>query len=195
MNIVNTNDIISFFDFHAEKWDLYQDRNEEVIEKILDFGGIKKGISVLDVACGTGILFPDYKQRQVASVTGVDISPEMVKVAKRKFSDTEVICADAESFSFEKQFDAVMIYNGFRDFINAEKLIENLASATKNGGRFTVAHGISKAELDKIHAESAGKVSKILPEKEELADVLSAYFDVDVMISDEFMYIVSGTKK
>ncbi len=195
MITVNINDVVSFFDLHADTWDLYQDRNEDVIEKILDLGGIKKGISVLDVACGTGILFPDYKKRQVASVTGIDISSAMLKKAKSKFNDSEFICADAETYVFEKQFDAVMIYNAFPHFINAEKLIENLASATKTGGRLTVAHGISKVDLDKIHAESARKVSKILPEKEELADSLSMYFDVDVMISDEIMYMVSGTRK
>ena len=53
---MNTNDIISFFDSHAENWDEYQERNEDVIENILDFAGIIEGVNVLDVACGTGIL-------------------------------------------------------------------------------------------------------------------------------------------
>lgn len=195
MNGVNTNDIISFFDERAERWDSMQERNEQVIEKILDIGGICSGTHVLDVACGTGILFPDYKKRQVASVTGVDISPEMVKMAKSKFSNFEVICADAEKYTFEKQFDAVMIYNAFPHFINPENLIANLAKSVRHNGRLTVAHGLSKAELDKFHTENAEKISKILPEKEEVAKMFDAYFNVDVMISDEFMYVVSGTKK
>lgn len=33
---------------------------------------------LLDVACGTGVLFPDYLARG-ASVTGIDISPEMAR--------------------------------------------------------------------------------------------------------------------
>ena len=48
---------------------------------ILDNGGIKEDIHVLDVACGTGVLFPDYLKRKVASVTGVDISQKMAKIA------------------------------------------------------------------------------------------------------------------
>jgi len=192
---VNKSDIISFFDERADRWDSMQERNEQVIEKILDVGGIKKGISVLDVACGTGILFSDYKKRQVISVTGVDISPEMVKIAKNKFSDFEIICADAETVTFDKQFDAVMIYNAFPHFINPRKLIENLAKATKHGGRLTVAHGMSKEELDKFHMENAGKISNLLPEKEDVAFMLSEYFDVDVTVSDETMFMVSGIKK
>ena len=77
-------DIISFFDKYAPFWDEGQVRNEEVIEKILNNSGIEKGVSVLDVACGTGVLFPDYIKRG-AAVTAVDISPEMVKIAKKKF--------------------------------------------------------------------------------------------------------------
>lgn len=192
---MNRNDIISFFDERADRWDSMQKRNERVIEKILDSGGIREGINVLDVACGTGILFPDYIKRNVTSVTGIDISPEMVKIAKNKFSDIDVICADVSDYIFEKQFDAVMIYNAFPHFSEPEKLIENLAKATMTGGRLSIAHGMSKAELDKFHSENARKISNPIPEKEEVAAMLSSYFDVDVMISDETMYIVSGIRK
>lgn len=195
MIIMNKDDIISFFDSHADSWDEFQERNEQVIEEILDKGGIRKGVNVLDVACGTGILFPDYLKREVASVTGIDISPEMVKKAKSKFSDSEVICADAETVTFDKQFDIVMIYNAFPHFINPHKLIGNLAKVVKHGGRLTIAHGMSKEELDKFHMKNAGIISNLLPEKEETATILSPFFDVDVMISDDRMYIVSGTKK
>lgn len=195
MTAVNTNDIISFFDSHAENWDEYQERNEQVIAKILDLGGIRQGTAVLDVACGTGILFPDYKKRNVASVTGIDISPEMVKIAKNKFNDYEIICADASDYIFEKQFDAVMIYNAFPHFTEPEKLISNMAENITTGGRLSIAHGMSKAELDKFHTANAGYISNMLPEKEEVAAMLSPYFDVDVMISDETMYMVSGMRK
>lgn len=49
-------------------------RNEPVIRTILDNAGIRAGVDVLDVACGTGVLFPDYLARDVHSVTGVDIA-------------------------------------------------------------------------------------------------------------------------
>lgn len=195
MIIVNTADIISFFNERADRWDSMQERNEEVIEKILDLGGIRLGTAVLDVACGTGILFPDYKKRNVASVTGIDFSPKMVKIAENKFCDIDVICADASAYVFEKQFDAVMIYNAFPHFTEPEKLIANLAKAVKRGGRLSIAHGTGREELDKFHAANAGGISNRLPEKEDVAVMLSSYFDVDIMISDETMYMVSGMRK
>ena len=89
----------------------------------------------------------------------------------------------------------MIVYNAFPHFINPRKLIENLAKATKHGGRLTVAHGMSKEELDKFHMENAGKISNLLPEKEDVAFMLSEYFDVDVTVSDETMFMVSGIKK
>ena len=76
-------DVISFFDSCASWWDADMIRNEEVIAAILDNGGIREGVHVLDVASGTGALFPDYLKRKVASVTGIDISPEMLKIARK----------------------------------------------------------------------------------------------------------------
>jgi demethylmenaquinone methyltransferase/2-methoxy-6-polyprenyl-1,4-benzoquinol methylase len=49
-----------------------------------------RGVSVLDVACGTGVLFPDYLARNVKSVTGIDLSPAMIDVAKVKYSDPRI---------------------------------------------------------------------------------------------------------
>ena len=72
-------DIIQFFDNCASWWDDDMIRNEDIITAILEGGGIRPGIHVLDVACGTGVLFPDYLKRQVASVTAIDISPEWQK--------------------------------------------------------------------------------------------------------------------
>ena len=191
---MNKNQVASFFDAMAKNWDSNQVRDEDIISFILDKGGIVKGRKVLDIACGTGVLFPDYIKRG-AEVTGVDISPEMVRLAKDKFPCVEVIVADAEEYSFEKIYDAVMIYNAFPHFPNPERLLENLSLALKDGSRLTVAHGISEKELEKCHSTVAKDVSLPLPSKEKLGEIMSEFFIVDVMISDEEKYIVSGIKK
>lgn len=191
---MDKNQVIRFFDDIALCWDDNQVRCEEIISFILDKGEITEGKRVLDIACGTGVLFPDYISRK-AEVTGVDISSEMLQIAKKKFPDIELICADAEEYAFTKDYDAVMIYNAFPHFPQPEKLIENLSEALKKGGRLTVAHGISEKEVEKCHATVAKSVSMPLPSKEKLGEMMSGLFSVDVMISDEEKYIVSGVKK
>ena len=191
---MDKNQVISFFDDMAFCWDDNQVRSEEIISFILDKGEISEGKKVLDIACGTGVLFPDYTSRK-AEVTGVDISSEMLRIAKGKFPDIKLICADAEEYAFRKDYDAVMIYNAFPHFPQPEKLIKNLGEALKKGGRLTVAHGISEKELEKCHSTVAKSVSVPLPSKEKLSEMMSELFSVDVMISDEEKYIVSGVKK
>lgn len=187
-------EIIAFFDKLASDWDDYNIRNEEVIAEILSKGGLKDGAEVLDVACGTGVLFPDYLKAG-AVITGVDISENMVKTAREKFPETHVICADATDFQFDKKFDVIMIYNAFPHFDEPQKLIKNLAQALKPNGRFSIAHGISEKELTECHSGSAKNVSVPLVKKEVLAEMLKPYLDVDTMISDDRMYMVSGVKR
>lgn len=115
---MNKADVIAFFDRCAPEWDADMIRNEPVIQTILDNAGVCAGIDVLDVACGTGVLIPDYLKRSVRSVTGIDISPEMIRIAKKKFPQKSVklICGDVESVQLNRQFDCVMVYNAFPHF-------------------------------------------------------------------------------
>ena len=186
--------IKEFFDDFAPRWDNEPIADKKILNIILDNAEIDEGVNVLDVACGTGALFPYYLERNVNSITAVDLSTEMVKIAKSKHPQVNVICGDAEEISFDTTFDCIMIYNAFPHFPNPQALIENLVKYLNVGGRFTIAHGMSKKELDELHKKSAGKVSNILPECDELAEMLSPYFNVDITISNDKMYQVSGTK-
>lgn len=187
-------DIITFFDQCASWWDADMIRNEDIIATILDNGGITEGLHILDVACGTGVLFPDYLRRGAASVTGIDIAPEMAKIAQRKFPDVQVICGDVETTRFDRTFDAIMVYNAFPHFPDPAHLIEVLAGLVRPGGRLSVAHGMSRAALIKHH-ERASTVSIDLLEEDKLAALFAPWFDVDVIISNDQMYQVSGIRK
>lgn len=186
--------IISFFDGCAENWDAETIRNERVINIILDNAQVKENTRVLDVACGTGVLFPDYIKRG-AVVTGVDISPEMVKIAKKNFPKIEVLCEDVENLDFTENFDVVMVYNAFPHFPYPERLIEKLSTFLRDGGILSVAHGMSREDLLKLHNERASEVSLELPEANELSKIFEPFFNIDIIISDSEMYQVSGIKK
>lgn len=187
-------DVAAFFDRCASWWDADMVRNEQIISTILDNGGVKAGVDILDVACGTGVLFPDYLKREAASVTGIDISPEMAKLAAVKFPQVDVVCGDVETHPFGRQFDVVMVYNAFPHFSDPAKLIRVLAGLVKPGGRLSIAHGMSRAQLQQHHAGRAASVSIDLIHEQELAALLAPWFDVDVVISDERMYQVSGCR-
>ena len=195
---MNKRDVIEFFDRYAPNWDADQIPKDKIINRILDNAGVAEGQDILDVACGTGILFPFYLERKVASVTGIDISPEMAKLAAEKHREYEcirVVCGDVEETPFDRQFDSIMVYNAFPHFPEPEQLIATLASLTKEGGRLTIAHGASREQIDNHHSGAASKVSNGLMYADELKLLFEPYFDVDIVISTQEMYQVSGVRR
>ena len=188
---MNKTDIIEFFDRLASGWDADLIKNEAVIALILDNALVTEGKEVLDVACGTGVLFSDYLARGV-KVTGVDIAPEMVKIAKKKFPQVEVLCGDAETAVPDRLFDCIMIYNAFPHFPDPEAVIASLSKKLKKGGTLTVAHGASRAQIDAHHEGKASKVSRGLMHEDELEALFAKYLTVTVKISNNRMYQVTG---
>lgn len=189
---MNKQDVIAFFDGLAPQWDADMIRHDHIISHILDNAGIREGIHVLDVACGTGVLFPDYLSRNVASLTAIDISPEMAKIAQSKFSQVSVICADVENAVFDRKFDAIVVYNAFPHFPDPEHLIAVLSELLVPGGTLTVAHGMSRAHIDRHHEGTASKVSVGLMHEDALAEIFARHLTVTTKISNDHMYQVAG---
>ena len=198
---MNKRDVIEFFDRCAPSWDAEQVQRDAVINAILDNARIGVGMDVLDVACGTGVLFPFYLERDVRSITGIDISPEMIRIASGKYAEhpnIRLLCGDAEELKevqFQAKFDAAMVYNAFPHFVSPQKLISTMAALLKPGGRLTIAHGASRETIDAHHSGSASRVSNGLMPAEELAALLEARFDVNVVLSTDSMYQVTGRKR
>ena len=191
-------DVIAFFDRCAPTWDAEMIKSDVKIGKILDNAEVGPGMDVLDVACGTGVMFDYYLQRDVASVTGIDISPEMAKIAAEKYADepkVQVICGDVEEFSFDRKFDRIVVYNAFPHFPYPKRLIKILAKLLKEDGRLTVAHGMSREAIDGHHSGAASKVSNGLMSAESFKRIFDAHFEVEVVVSNRHMYQVSGVKR
>ena len=191
-------DIIKFFDRCASTWDADMIKSDVIIGRILDNAEVGAGMDVLDVACGTGVMFDYYLQRDVASVTGIDIAPEMAKIAAKKYAAdkrVQVICGDVEEVTFERKFDRIVVYNAFPHFPYPKRLIKILAGLLKEDGRLTIAHGASREAIDNHHNGPASKVSNGLMAAESLKRIFDAHFDVEVVISNRHMYQVSGVKR
>ena len=191
-------DVIEFFDRCAPSWDAEMIKSDAKIGKILDNAEVGEGMDILDVACGTGVMFQYYLQRGVASVTGIDISPEMAKIAAAKFEaepKVQVICGDVEEYKFDRKFDRIVVYNAFPHFPYPKRLIKILAGLLKEDGRLTVAHGQSREAIDGHHSGSASKVSNGLMSADNLKRIFDAHFEVEVVVSNRHMYQVSGVKR
>lgn len=194
---MNKQSVINFFDRLAPEWDANMIRDDKIISYILDCGGVKKDVRVLDVACGTGVLIPDYLARDIAKVIGIDISEAMIEIAKSKFTDPRValINGDIEMIHLQEHFDCCIVYNAFPHFADPVTLIKILSEKLVHSGRLTIAHGMSRAKINEHHSGSANAVSIGLICETELAAIMKPYFDVDIIISNDELYVVSGEKQ
>ena len=192
--MMNQESVIEYFGRLAANWDVNTVRNDEIIGMILDHTGVCPGKDILDVACGTGVLIPDYLQRRVASVTAIDLTPELAKIAARKFpqENVQVLCGDVENTDFGKQFDCVVVYNAFPHFPDPKRLVRHLSSLLKPGGSLTVAHGFSRDRINSMHSEDSSEYSNGLMSAEDLSAIFGKYLNVTTVISDERMYQVVG---
>ena len=191
-------DIIEFFDRCAPSWDAEMIKSDVIIGKILDNAEVGPGMDILDVACGTGVMFDYYLARNVASVTGIDIAPQMAKIAEEKYANesrVQVICGDVEEYAFDRKFDRIVVYNAFPHFPKPKRLIKLLAGLLKEDGRLTIAHGASREAIDNHHSGSASKVSNGLMAADSLKKLFDPHFEVEVMISNSRMYQLSGVKR
>lgn len=191
---MNKQDVITFFDSLAPHWDTDMIKDDAIIETIFQNAGIAPGKRILDVACGTGVLIPYYLSKNVSSITAIDISPEMAKIARGKFpqANVEILCDDVETAVFPEKFDCIMVYNAFPHFPEPERLIRRLSDLLNPGGTLTVAHGMSRRHIDAHHQGSASRVSIGLMHEDALAAIFRKYLRLTTKLSTDTMYQLTG---
>ena len=101
------------------------------------------GMSVLDVACGTGDLSLAIARETAACVIGTDFCREMLAIAVRKTSDSDFfipyIEGDALNLPFaDESFHAVSIAFGLRNLASVENGLRELHRVLKPNGRAAI---------------------------------------------------------
>jgi len=99
------------------------------------------GNALLAVACGTGG-HEQYLQRDF-KVTGLDIDPEMLAVARERLPELEFHCASMVDFSIPRKFDVVMCLFSAIGYANSR---EKLHQAIRTMSEHLVPGGILVVE-------------------------------------------------
>jgi SAM-dependent methyltransferase len=100
------------------------------------------GKSVLDVACGTGVLACAAADRVKpgGEVVGMDSNEEMLAVARRKDDTIEWLSGHAEAIPFpDESFDAVVSQFGLMFFENKAASLREMMRVLRSGGHLAVA--------------------------------------------------------
>ncbi len=148
---------------------------------LVTFAGIHRGQDVLDVACGTGVVSLTAA-RLGASVTGLDLTPELLEVARENSAIRGDVIdwheGDAESLPFpDSRFDVVVSQFGHMFAPRADVVVREMLRVLKPGG--TIAFSTWPPEL--FVARSFGLVGSYSPPPPPGIDAPPAWGEPEVV--------------
>jgi ubiquinone/menaquinone biosynthesis C-methylase UbiE len=109
---------------------------DELISAVI----LNQNDAVLDVACGTGELLDRLYNKCPIQGVGVDISDEMIKVAKSQYNKFDFVVSSCVPLPFEDNtFDVLTVSASFHHFPEPEKFAMEANRVLKHGGKVYIA--------------------------------------------------------
>jgi demethylmenaquinone methyltransferase/2-methoxy-6-polyprenyl-1,4-benzoquinol methylase len=192
-----------YFESYTDEWDkMFTSEDLEILSFLIDSFNIQTGTKVIDLGCGTGILF-DMLRRKVGKdgmVVGVDFCPKMVRKARQNFPFETIseIDADVENLPLKECiFDCAISFAAFAHFTDFRKVMQEVARVLKSGGLFHIVHLMSSKELDDYHHKAGGPVANDqLPSDEDMMALFNHGNFTNAKITDHpGLYLASAAKK
>lgn len=183
-------DIGSAYDDYAETATLKRGERYSVARMVGDL----RGKAVLDLACGTGIYTRQLMETGAASALGIDLSREMIRVARASEADARTGArfevGDARSLDGVGTFDlvtAVWLFNQAESTPALAEMMRCAADALKPGGRL-VAFTINP-DVDWERCDSAKYGLRVLSAEPEDDHVV---FEGEFLVDPPVRSIVRG---
>ncbi|WP_353661986.1 bifunctional demethylmenaquinone methyltransferase/2-methoxy-6-polyprenyl-1,4-benzoquinol methylase UbiE [Hydrogenimonas sp. SS33] len=146
--------IVSMFDEIASTYDVTNrilsmgiDKSwrKKACDKTLELLERSEGLTVLDVACGTGDMLQWWRDRaerkgaKIGRFIGVDPSEGMLEVAKKKVDFADFVVAKAQEMPLEGETaDILSISYGIRNVVDRQEAIDEFYRVLKPGGMVVI---------------------------------------------------------
>jgi len=133
--------------FYHKRWAKNEIGPFAVTKKLLDLSKIKTGDSVLDLACGTGLVTKKLMRKvgKNGQIFAIDSSESALKIAKKwtgTSKNLHFVRGDAEKIQFKTKFDAITCQYALFFFPDEQKVLKNMKKVLKKDGKITLAvHG------------------------------------------------------
>jgi len=193
----------AYFESFADEWDkMFTAEDLEVLEFLIDSFDIKEGNRVVDLGCGTGVLF-DFLRRKVGDsgmIVGVDFSTRMLHKAKMNFPFTNIVAIDGDVEDMPLRsdfFDVAISFASFAHFPHQEDVITEAARILKPGGSFNIIHLSSSKEMVAEHHRVGGPVAEdSVPTASQLRKLFKDHNFTNIKVTDHpGLYLAIGIKE
>lgn len=100
---------------------------------LLHIGNVQPHMSLLDLGCGTSLLYDVIQEDNIkCHYTGIDYSPHMIAVGKKRHPFIDLHVMDAEQLHFkDKKFDTVLVRGTLHHLPNPETAIQEIKRVCK----------------------------------------------------------------
>ena len=124
--------------FYKKDWGIESTKYVVLVSNVINNYNLKIN-SILDVACGTGILAKELMNIGF-KVSGIDISEDMINIAKENTKDNSFKVADMKDFKLNRKFDIITCAFDSINYItnnkDMEKTLSNIFNHLENNGFF-----------------------------------------------------------
>ncbi len=122
-----------------EDWsELAEPQNTLLFIDALDEAAVTAGTDVLDIGCGSGLAL-SLAARRGAYVSGIDISPALLAVARRRVPDADLRDGGLDRLPFAaKSFDAVLAVNALQFAADPRAALNEVHRVLRPGGRLAI---------------------------------------------------------
>ena len=125
-------------------------KNIAILEQVFKSIDVRKVRNVLEVGCGVGIVSNYLNEKYHWDVTGTDVDPEQIALAKQHHHETGALrfqVADGTTLGFgDGQFDLVLAFFVFHHIANWQQALEEIRRVLNTGGHF-IFHDMAYAKF------------------------------------------------
>jgi len=148
---------------------------------------------ILDVGCGTGVLLNYIDKSVSCQYKGLDLSLEMIKVARNSFPQHDFIHTDYLKYydsvgpetDGRSGFDVVVFNECFHYFVNHQEVFEKSINLLTKNGSIIISHPLGFSNVFSQHNKNKLLVPNLLPTIDKIETYLTSHAGVSVRVSPD----------
>jgi len=136
---MNKTESINYFNKVAPERDKWKKKNKHYhqdTERLLNFL-VPENSSVLEIGCGTGDILSRLKSEKKK---GIDISPKMIAMAKKKYPKIDFAVGDAENLNLNEKYDYLILSGVVGSLLDIQKAFQELHKVSHSKSRIIITY-------------------------------------------------------
>ena len=190
------NKVKEFFNKLASDWDRRSKSDLSNIKDILSHIKISENDKILDLGCGTGIITSLLASYTTKKVIGIDISNNMIKIAKSKNIDKKVVfkCRDFYKL-FLNKYNLIVCFDAYPHFVNQKGFVLKAHKLLTKNGTLAIIFDNDTTTTNGFHKNIESELSRNILQPNEEGKLFENYFKIIFTLEEKNKYILLLQKK